>query len=125
MGTQTYTVIITKGDCTGSDSVDITLYEIGQCVISEGLSPNGDGMNDCLDLEYLVDRTGAFSVEIFNRLGTSVYSKSNYLNEWCGQDNNNAQLTTGTYFYVIKFDQPDQEFGAVKSGWIYVNTQSN
>ncbi|MCW9037196.1 gliding motility-associated C-terminal domain-containing protein [Altibacter sp.] len=125
VGTQTYTVIITKGDCTGTDSVDVTLYNIGQCVISEGLSPNGDGMNDCLDLEYLVDRTGAFSVEIFNRLGTSVYTQSNYLNEWCGQDNNNAQLPTGTYFYVIKFDQPDQEFGAVKSGWIYLNTQSN
>ena len=65
VGTQTYTVIITKGECTGTDSIDVSLYNVGNCVISQGISPNGDGLNDCLDLEFLVDRQGSFSLEVF------------------------------------------------------------
>lgn len=125
MGLQTYTVIITKGECTGTDSVDIDLYNIGQCVISQGISPNADGMNDCLDLEFIADRSGAFSIEIFNRYGTTVFSKTNYVNEWCGQSDNEELLPTGTYYYVIKFEAPDVEFGSVKTGWVYINRDAN
>tara|TARA_R110002124_G_scaffold120895_7_gene279153 strand:+ start:63864 stop:65909 length:2046 start_codon:yes stop_codon:yes gene_type:complete len=125
VGTQTYTVIITKGECTGTDSIDVSLYNVGNCVISQGISPNGDGLNDCLDLEFLVDRQGSFSLEVFNRYGTSVYSESDYLNQWCGQTNNGDALPTGTYFYVMKFETPDPEFGSVKNGWIYINKESN
>jgi hypothetical protein len=125
MGTQTFTVIISVGDCTGEDSIDVSLYDVGQCVISEGLSPNGDGMNDCLDLEFIAARSGSFSIEVFNRYGTSVFTQNNYVNAWCGQDNNAAELPTGTYFYVIKFENPDTEFGSVKTGWIYLNRDAN
>ncbi|PKA82784.1 gliding motility-associated-like protein [Ulvibacter sp. MAR_2010_11] len=124
-GSQTVTVIISSGNCTGEDSVDISLYNIGQCLISEGLSPNGDGMNDCLDLEFISDRSGSFSLEVFNRYGASVFNQSDYLNQWCGQDKDAADLPTGTYFYVIKFSNPDVEFGDLKTGWIYLNRESN
>lgn len=125
IGTQTFTVIISVGDCTGEDSIDVRLYDVGQCVISEGLSPNADGMNDCLDLEFVADRSGSFSIEVFNRYGTSVFSQNNYVNGWCGQDNDAAELPTGTYFYVMKFENPDTEFGSVKTGWIYLNRDAN
>jgi gliding motility-associated-like protein len=123
--TQTFSVIITKGDCTGTDSVDISLYNVGNCVVSQGISPNGDGMNDCLDLEYLVNKNGLFSIEVFNRFGTSVYSNDNYLDQWCGQTNDSSELTTATYFYVMKFATPDPDFGSVKTGWVYLNRDSN
>ena len=124
-GIQTYSVVITKGDCTGTDSVDISLYNISNCVVSQGISPNDDGMNDCLDLEYLVDKNGSFSIEVFNRFGTSVYSNGNYLDQWCGQTDNSSELPTATYFYVIKFATPNTEFGSVKTGWVYLNRDSN
>jgi gliding motility-associated-like protein len=124
-GIQTYSVIISKGDCTGTDSIDISLYDVGNCVISQGISPNGDGMNDCLDLEYLVDKNGLFSIELFNRFGTSVYSNDNYLNQWCGQTNDSSELPTATYFYVMKFETPNPDFGSVKTGWVYLNRDSN
>ena len=73
VGEQIYSVTISVGDCSGSDDVSVVLYDVGKCTISQGLSPNGDGMNDCLDLEFIRDRTGAFSVEIFNRYGMSVH----------------------------------------------------
>jgi gliding motility-associated-like protein len=82
-------------------------------------------MNDCLDLEYLVDKSGLFSIEIFNRFGTSVFSNSNYLDQWCGQTDDGSDLPTGTYFYVMKFETPDPNFGSVKTGWVYLNKDAN
>ena len=126
MGTQTYTVIISVGDCTGSDSVDVELYDVGNCTISQGISPNGSiGFNDSLDLEFLSDRSGISKIQIFNRLGTSVFTKTNYVNEWSGQADDGADLPTGTYFYVIDFTNEDPLYGLQATGWIYVNQSAN
>lgn len=123
VGEQIYSVTISVGDCSGSDDVSVVLYDVGKCTISQGLSPNGDGMNDCLDLEFIRDRTGAFSVEIFNRYGMSVFSQDNYVNEFCGIDQDGNELTTGTYFYVMKFATPDAVYGDLKTGWVYINKE--
>ncbi|NNM09587.1 MAG: gliding motility-associated C-terminal domain-containing protein [Flavobacteriaceae bacterium] len=127
MGIQTYTVIITKGDCTGSDEIDIETYDIGNCVISQGISPNGSpGFNDELDLEFLSDRAGGIlQLQIFNRLGGLVYQKSNYLNEWVGQSDDGNELPTGTYFYVIDLASEDSVYGMQATGWIYLNRDAN
>lgn len=125
LGEQIYTVTISVGDCSGSDEVGVSLYDVGNCVIPEGLSPNGDGLNDCMDLEFIVDRTGNFSVEIFNRYGMSLFEKNNYINEFCGIDQDGNELPTGTYFYVMKFETPDPVYGSVKTGWIYINKEEN
>ncbi|MFT5103144.1 MAG: gliding motility-associated-like protein [Candidatus Latescibacterota bacterium] len=126
MGTQTYTVIISVGDCTGSDSVDVELYDVGNCTISQGISPNGSiGFNDSLDLEFLSDRSGISKIQIFNRLGTSVFTKTNYVNEWSGQADEGADLPSGTYFYVIDFTNEDPLYGMQATGWIYVNQSAN
>jgi len=125
LGEQVYSVVISVGDCTGEDSVSVILYDVGQCVISEGLSPNGDGYNDCLDLEFIADRTGSFSLEVFNRYGMSVYSNDNYVNEFCGVSDDGNELPTGTYFYVMKFKTPDPVYGSLKTGWVYLNKEAN
>ena len=57
-------------------------------------------------------------LSIYNRYGTKVYSKSNYVNEWFGQSDKNDELPDGTYYYVIERDTVD-----AKSGWIYINRQ--
>jgi len=125
VGEQIYSVVISVGDCTGTDAVAVTLYDVGRCIIPQGLSPNGDGLNDCLDLEFLADRSGAFSVEFFNRYGMSVFEQNNYVNEFCGVDSDGNELPTGTYFYVIKFSTADPMYGEVKTGWIYINRENN
>ncbi len=125
MGTQIYSVIATVGECTGENEVAVTLYDVGNCVISQGISPNGSaGYNDSLDLEFLSDRTGGITnLQIFNRLGTLVFEKSNYVNEWMGQDKNGNELPTGTYFYVIDFLNADAVYGPQATGWIYLNKE--
>ncbi len=122
VGTQQYRVEVTKGSCIGSDTVDVTLYEVGQCIISQGISPNGSpGFNDSLDLTFLSDRSGISKLQIFNRLGSVVFEKTEYTDQWRGQAEGGNDLPTGTYFYVIDFVTPDEEFGAQTTGWIYLN----
>ncbi|WP_396147163.1 gliding motility-associated C-terminal domain-containing protein [Flavobacterium sp.] len=82
------------------------------CSIQKGISVNNDGLNDVfeltnLDVKYL---------QIFNRYGMEVYSKSNYTNEWGGKSNDGKELPDGTYYYLI-----ERRSGIYKSGWIYIN----
>ncbi|MBS3738040.1 MAG: gliding motility-associated C-terminal domain-containing protein [Psychroflexus sp.] len=110
-------------ECLASEQLTFNLYAIDNCVISQGLSPNGDGQNDNLDLRFLDDRTGITSFEVFNRYGQKVYEKANYRDEFFGQSDNGNNLETGTYFYVIKFDKEDESFGIIQKGWIYINQE--
>ena len=120
-GAQTYSVTISTGGCTGEASVNISLYPVGNCVISQGISPNGDGYNDFLDLTFLNDRTGIKKLEIFNRYGTRVFEQTNYTNQWKGQSKDGKELPTGTYFYVIDLNGNDAVYGQQATGWIYLN----
>ena len=126
-GIQNYSVTITKGSCTGTDHVDVQLYDVSNCVITQGISPDATpGFNDYLDLEFLSDRVGGITtLQIFNRYGTIVFNKNNYINEWKGQDKNGNDLPTGTYYYVIDFASADDVYGPQTSGWIYLNRNGN
>jgi len=119
---RTFTVTLSEDDCSNSKSITVTQFN---CVIPQGISPNGDDLNDCFDLEFIADRFGAFSVDIYNRYGANVFSQDNYINEFCGVDQNGSDLVTGTYYYVIKFAESNEEYGEMVSGWVYVNQPTN
>ncbi len=106
-------VEIINGACSKNINVT-TSAEVISCTIPKGVSPNGDGINDTWDLTgYNVKQ-----VEIFNRYGTKVFSKTNYVDEWHGQSDNNNELPDGTYYYVVEYnDSP------VKTGWVYINRE--
>jgi gliding motility-associated-like protein len=107
--------------------VDVELYDVSNCVISQGISPDATpGFNDTVDLEFLSDRVGGITnLQIFNRFGTIVFNKDNYVNEWYGQDKNGNELPTGTYYYVIDLASRDDVYGSQTSGWIYLNRNAN
>ena len=93
---------------------DVASVTVQPCSIPKGISPNGDNLNDELDLSfYNIEK-----LEIFNRYGSKVYSKSNYENEWHGQSDNGNELPDGTYYYVIDFTDIE-----TKTGWIYINRE--
>lgn len=108
----TYTIeYTTSGPCPVSSIETVTT---DPCVIQQVITPNKDGKNDTFDLSgYQVS-----SLEIFNRNGIKVYSKSNYSNEFEGISDNGDELPTGTYFYVMKY-----EGNEVKSAWLYINRE--
>ncbi len=103
-------VRFTETGCIGTVGQDV--IELDQCVIPQGISPNNDSLNDSFDLSSF----DVSKIEIFNRNGTLVYSKSNYSNEWFGQTNDGDELPVGTYFYSMIY-----QGGKEKTGWVYIN----
>ncbi|WP_246130363.1 fibronectin type III domain-containing protein, partial [Bizionia saleffrena] len=75
LGTYTIEVTFNNSSCP-STSEDVEVYELENCIIPQGISPNGDNKNDFFDLSSF----DVQSLEIFNRYGTKVYSRANYTN---------------------------------------------
>ncbi|WP_298756054.1 choice-of-anchor L domain-containing protein [uncultured Psychroserpens sp.] len=107
-----YEIEVIFNDTGCSSITSQTVIELESCVIPQGISPNGDGMNDTFDLSsYRVTK-----LEIFNRLGTLVYSKTNYVDEWHGQTNDGEELPVGTYFYTMEYEDGTKQ----RSAWVYI-----
>jgi len=111
-----YAVEVNDDGCLGGDDILISFYANENCVITQGISPNGDGMNDCFDLEFLNDQSGPLELVILNRHGRVVFEQSNYVDQWCGQTNDGDILPVGNYFYVIKLQDEEP-----RTGYIYLN----
>jgi gliding motility-associated-like protein len=108
----TYSVRVFSNNCTG---VATFVVDAVSCTIQKGISPNNDQLNDSFDLTGLNVRM----LSIYNRYGSKVYSRSNYVNEWFGQSDKNDELPDGTYYYVIERDNAE-----AKSGWVYINREN-
>ena len=107
----TYKVIVTDAMCSAEATEDVTVLNC-KLFVPKGISPNGDTKNDFFDLSnYNVQK-----LEIFNRYGIKVYSKSNYKQEWTGVTDSGQELPDGTYYYVIELVS-----GETKTGWVYIN----
>ena len=107
-GSSIYTFTPNSPQCASPTTMSI---QVEFCQIQKGISPNGDGLNDYLELV-------ANKVEIFNRYGKEVYTKTNYNNDWRGQFNGGGEMPDGTYYYVIELVS-----GEKKTGWIYINRE--
>jgi gliding motility-associated-like protein len=80
------------------------------------ITPNADGINDCLHWESMqYDNITDFSISIFNRWGVLVYSSENGAFRWCPTD-----LEDGVYYYVMKWSDACEEREGVLSGEVTV-----
>jgi len=111
-----YAVEVNDDGCIGGDDIVVSFYANQNCVITQGISPNNDGLNDCFDLQFLNDKSGPIDLVILNRHGRVVFEQNNYVDEWCGQSDDGEILPVGNYFYVIKLQNEDP-----KTGYIYLN----
>lgn len=83
---------------------------VGGVQVFNGVSPDGDGLNDFLYIKYLdvVEGASTNKVTILNRWGDIVFEMENYDNVsrvFAGQTNSGKDLPSGTYFYKIDFAQ--------------------
>lgn len=84
-------------------------FKVISCDVPKGISPNGDGKNDALDLSEM----SPLQVVIFNRYGKKVYEHGKgYTNQWTGQSLEGDLLPSGTYFYQVVLANKTLE------GWI-------
>src|SRR5690606_33298696 len=84
-----YSVEISKGECSGTAEVEATALN---CILPEGISPNGDGLNDCFDIQFLDSRTGVDKFSIFNRYGNVVFERNGVSDLWCGISDDGDEL---------------------------------
>lgn len=86
------------------------------------LTPNGDGINDFLDIPELLEYPEN-SIQIFDRRGLKVFEMENYTDEFTGVSNvdnmvfdRELGLPEGVYFYLVTLN----ELGFSYQGYLYL-----
>lgn len=83
--------------CSAFDEVKVTVLK--EVKVPNAFSPNGDGINDTWNIEFLESYPGA-TIEVYNRYGQQVYRSVGYSKPWDGRYNGSA-LPFGTYYWLI------------------------
>jgi gliding motility-associated-like protein len=94
--------------CTDTASVQVFVKELDSVVIYANtygniqnvITPNGDGMNDVLDLSGITNGDPC-EFTVYTRWGTPVYNQEVYNNAWGGTTDGGAKLEDGTYYFVL------------------------
>lgn len=86
----------------------ITIEVAGDITVYNALSPNGDGKNDVLYIQYIdaLPDTQQNKLTILNRWGSVVFEATNYDNTntvFRGLSSSGTELPPGTYYYVLEF----------------------
>ncbi|MBB6609986.1 PKD domain-containing protein [Pontibacter sp. Tf4] len=98
--TETITYMLTATSAEGCQSTDqVTVQVLKKLKIPNGISPNGDGINDVWLIEGIEDYP-AVRIEIFNRWGAKVHEWQGPGTPWDGT-RNGSPLPDGAYYYVI------------------------
>ncbi|GHB80475.1 hypothetical protein GCM10007390_38490 [Persicitalea jodogahamensis] len=79
--------------------------------IPDAFSPNGDGINDLLEIKGEV--TTGYELTVFNAWGTVVFHTVDSAQSWDGKLNGSI-LPPGSYPYRIKIGKEDSVF--IKTG---------
>jgi len=87
--------------------ISLNLTEPYVLQLPNGLSPNGDGLNDYFVIHGLESYPDN-ELTVYNRWGNLVYSKSEYKNDWDGRSRNGDFLPEATYFVVLKINAPKE-----------------
>ncbi|MDA3880873.1 MAG: Ig-like domain-containing protein [Prolixibacteraceae bacterium] len=95
-------------------------------IISEGFSPNGDGINDFM-LIGNIELYPENSLIVFNRWGNIVYQAEPYTNDepWDGVANKGVRigsgpLPTGVYLYILNLGDDERLEQRIYKGNIYI-----
>ncbi|MBI3501509.1 MAG: gliding motility-associated C-terminal domain-containing protein [Bacteroidetes bacterium] len=109
----TYTLTVTDANgCTSTDTVRVNV--VLSVVPNDGLSPNGDGINDVWIIPGIEQFPEAV-VEVYNRWGELLFSSVGYKIPWDAKYNG-KDLPVGTYYYVINLNSdlyPDPVTGPI------------
>lgn len=86
--------------------------------VSQGFTPNGDGINDTWYIENIESFPNAH-IRLYSRWGREVFvSLGNYQNDWNGTFKNYSEpVADGSYAYVIDLEGDGK---MDLSGWVYI-----
>lgn len=115
-------------------SIKPNIINPGDVVIYNGVTPDGDGLNDY----FIIDNIQLFpnnSVRIFDRWGVEVFKTTNYDssgNVFNGYSDaratidKSAKLPTGTYYYIVEYEYISENESQMikKSGFLHLETNN-
>lgn len=106
------------------DAAGCTMLEKPFIIINliNAITPNGDGINDVLDYSDLKIKENV-SLQIFDRHGREVYRSHPNEFVWDGTSKGHA-VPTGTYWYLLKWTEPDTGLPVSYSDWILVKNRN-
>jgi gliding motility-associated-like protein len=113
---------VSNGRCYQTAEVDLLLKNCPPRVYNY-VSANNDSYNDSFEIDYLRNIFLNYTIEIYNRWGTKVWTGSANTADWDGTSNTNlvmgsTNLPDGTYFYVI--DLHDADNPTPLTGFVYL-----
>ncbi|MBX7182220.1 MAG: gliding motility-associated C-terminal domain-containing protein [Bacteroidia bacterium] len=95
-GKITVQLIVTNSiGCTDTMNVEYTIAN--DLEFFNVMTPNGDGKNDNLVINYLIQKSPENNLKIYDRWGVKIFDKDNYRNDWNGE-----KFSAGTYYFVLK-----------------------
>jgi gliding motility-associated-like protein len=126
-GDQTITLTVTdQYNCSYDTTMSVFIPEgvsMKDYVIPNVITPNGDGINDVIQLPILFEECLSYKILILNRWGNIVYEMTSASNAFTGKDANGRDLQDGVYFYTVEsedFDCESDEFRGFCSGFFTV-----
>lgn len=87
-------------------------------MLPNGFTPNNDGQNDSFTIRGLHNIFTDYEIYIYNRYGHLVFSGNDKNEDWDGTYKG-KDMPSGTYFYVLYFNDDETSFGSVRR-WLYL-----
>jgi gliding motility-associated-like protein len=99
--TTTYTVTGTdQTGCTSTDEITVTVIDNGEIVVTNLLTPDGNGINDTWEIVN-IERYPDAEVKVYDRWGLEVFNTVGYNNNWDGRSKSGEKLPDGAYYYQV------------------------
>ncbi len=119
-------IVIDKNGCKDTLQIEMlpsnTNPDLCGLVVPSGFSPNGDGQNDGFYIKGLEGYPDN-ELTIFNRWGETIFTATNYKNDWTGKPTRNSIISTAdglvpndTYYYVLVTKANNKTY----SGYVYI-----
>lgn len=99
-----YKVTVDNSFCVATDSINLTFLAAAECLpqinIPNAFTPNNDGINDFLLLNY--NKIEEIDLQVYDRTGKRVYQTQNKDFHWDGRSFGQP-LSEGVYFLVLEY----------------------
>jgi gliding motility-associated-like protein len=113
-----YSVFAILNGCSSSPAITsvsiINLYDFDDYDFPNVITPNGDGINDSLDINGYYKTCQEYNLLIYNRWGHVVYEQNISTIPFSGKSSGDIELLDGIYFYKLSFGDK------TKSGFLHI-----
>jgi gliding motility-associated-like protein len=113
-----YSVYVIVNGCQSSISSSpvsiLNIYDFENFDFPNVITPNGDGLNDSLDINGYYKTCQEYNLLIYNRWGQVVYEQTISSPSFAGKSNTDLDLVDGIYFYTLTYGENR------KNGFIHV-----